>query len=357
MTVLVTGGSGFVGAAVIRRLLARGFDVASIAAPSDDRLFDRAALSPRCRRITADLCDGPLVEALVEEVAPDAILHCAADGPGDHVDAGPAAFLHTNVTGTFQILEAARIWCEGRRRSFRFVHVLAEDTPGGRAWAPALAGVSTVRPARSGAAGQCASSHMVSTWGEAYGLPVVTTACAATYGPRQCPEKLIPLMTINAIERRVLPVFGAGTQMRDWVHVDDHAAAVERALVHGTPGARYTIGGGDRRRTLDVVRAICAEIDRRLPQRVPRDHLIRHVPDRVCPSDRDNPAPVGTADLGWQPSVPFDQGLADTIGWYIRNRPWWEAMREARYGGRRLGVLPGASAPTGRKIPVSEAVS
>lgn len=360
MTVLITGGCGFIGSAIIRRLIASGADVVNLdklTYAATPEALDGLAETGRYRLVQGDIADAALVEALFEATTPDAVIHCAAESHVDRSIDGPAAFMHTNVTGTFQMLEAARTWWEGRTGQFRFLHISTDEVFGSlKPRDAAFTERHRYQPNSPYSASKAASDHLVRAWGETYGLPVLTTHCSNNYGPWQFPEKLIPLMTINALERRVLPVYGAGTQVRDWIHVEDHARAVEAVLASGKPGETYNIGGNSERRNMDVVRAICAEVDRKAPQGAPRDKWIRHVEDRLGHDQRYAiDCSKIQADLGWQPEVSFEEGLAGTIDWYIDNRRWWEQIRERRYAGQRLGVLPGAANRVGR--PASDAVA
>jgi len=342
MKILVTGGCGFIGSAIVRRLLAEGETVVNVDkltyAATEETLADHAD-DPGYRFLKGDICDPILMADLFEEIAPDAVIHCAAESHVDRSIDGPAAFLHTNVTGTFTLLEAARTWWQGRRGPFRFHHISTDEVfgslgPRDRAFTES----SRYVPNSPYSASKAASDHLVRAWGETYGLPVLTTHCSNNYGPWQFPEKLIPLMILNALDGRTLPVYGAGTNLRDWIHVDDHADAVLTVLRRGAPGETYNIGGQTELQNIDVVRAICAELDRRQPAAAPHAALIRHVADRAG-HDQRYAVDIGKigADLGWAPTIGFAEGLAATVDWYIRNQPWWDAIRARRYGGERLG--------------------
>ncbi|MCL5778967.1 dTDP-glucose 4,6-dehydratase [Limibaculum sp. FT325] len=345
MRILVTGGAGFIGSAFIRRLIREtdadivNLDKLTYAATPD--ALGEAAESPRYRFVRGDICDRPLVDALIEETTPDAVVHLAAESHVDRSIDGPAAFLETNVHGTFTLLEAVRRWRAGRRNEFRFHHVSTDEVYGSLGPdEPAFTEDSPYRPNSPYAASKAASDHLVRSWGETYGLPVIVTNTSNNYGPWQFPEKLIPVMVIAARLGHPMLVYGAGENVRDWLHVSDHAAALWRVLTRGTPGRSYNIGGNSERRNIDLVRHIAAIMDRLNPGGAPHDRLITFVADR--PGHDKRYAINGDRiyrELGWRPELTFEEGLDSTIAWYLEHETWWRAIRERRYGGERLGVL------------------
>jgi dTDP-glucose 4,6-dehydratase len=345
MRILVTGGAGFIGSALIRRLIRRtdaevvNLDKLTYAATPE--ALEEAADDPRYRLVQGDICDGALVEALLEETAPDAVVHLAAESHVDRSIDGPAAFLQTNVNGTFTLLEAARRWRAGRKGEFRFHHVSTDEVFGSLGPEdPAFTEETPYRPNSPYAASKAASDHLVRAWGETYGLPVVLTNCSNNYGPWQFPEKLIPVMVIAAAEGRPMPVYGRGDNVRDWLHVEDHAAALHLVLERGTIGQSYNVGGNAERRNIDLVRRIAAAMDRLRPGGAPHERLIAFVADRPG-HDRRYAIENGhiRRELGWAPERTLEEGLDATVAWYLEHEEWWRSIREARYGGERLGVL------------------
>ena len=345
MRVLVTGGAGFIGSALIRRLVrqwaAEVVNLDKLTYAATPEALEDAAEDARYRFVQADICDAPTVEALIEDTAPDAVVHLAAESHVDRSIDGPAAFLETNVHGTFTLLEAVRRWRAGRRGDFRFHHVSTDEVYGSLApHAPAFTEDSPYRPNSPYAASKAASDHLVRSWGETYGLPVIITNCSNNYGPWQFPEKLIPVMVIAACDLRDMPVYGAGENVRDWLHVEDHAEALCRVLEDGRPGRTYNIGGNAEQRNIDLVRRIAGIMDRLRPAGAPHERLIRFVADR--PGHDRRYAIDGSRirrELGWEPRYSLEEGLENTIGWYVEHEPWWREVRERRYGGERLGLL------------------
>ena len=345
MRILVTGGAGFIGSALIRRLIRRtdaeiiNLDKLTYAATPE--ALEETAQDRRYRLVEGDICDRGLIEALLEDTAPDAIMHLAAESHVDRSIDGPAAFIETNVTGTFTLLDAVRRWRSGRRGDFRFHHVSTDEVFGSLSPdGPAFSEETPYRPNSPYAASKAASDHLVRAWGETYGLPVVITNCSNNYGPWQFPEKLIPVMVIAAAEGRQMPVYGRGENVRDWLHVEDHAAALQLVLERGAAGRSYNIGGSAERRNIDLVRRIAAAMDRLRPAGAPHERLIAFVADR--PGHDKRYAIDGDRirrELGWSPERSFEEGLEDTVDWYLDHEGWWQGIRQARYGGERLGVL------------------
>jgi dTDP-glucose 4,6-dehydratase len=349
MRVLLTGGCGFIGSAVVRHLLRHaGHTIVNVDkltyAASEDALED-ARHDPRHLLVRADIGDATAMRHVFTTHRPDAVMHLAAESHVDRSIDGPAAFVQTNVVGTFVLLDAARRYHASldseRRDAFRFHHVSTDEVFGALAADdPPFTETTSYDPRSPYAASKAASDHLARAWHHTYGLPVIVSNTCNNYGPWQFPEKLIPLVTLNALEGKELPVYGDGSNQRDWLFVEDHAAALVRVLEQGQPGTTYAIGGRQPRSNLDVVRLICAHLDERLPDPAgPRERLIRFVADRPGHDFRYEIDPSRTeAALGWTAPHSFEAGLARTIDWYLANRAWWEGVRAARYAGHRLGT-------------------
>ncbi|WP_031550125.1 dTDP-glucose 4,6-dehydratase [Parvularcula oceani] len=352
MRYLITGGAGFIGSAVVRRLIERtdhevlnldaltyAGNLESVAPVADD---------PRYRFVKADITDARAVNEIVSEFKPDRLLHFAAESHVDRSIDGPAAFVSTNVVGTSVLLEAARShWQglpDGRKDGFRFQHISTDEVFGSLGEEGLFREDSPYQPNSPYSASKAGSDHLVRAWGETYGLPVVTTNCSNNYGEYQFPEKLIPLMIINCLEGKPLPVYGQGTNVRDWLWVDDHARALVTVSEEAGPGSTYNVGGRAERRNIDVVRAICEAVDASGAGAAKRsEDLITYVTDRP---GHDARYAVDCSkierELGWTPSVAFEEGLEKTVRWYLDNRDWWEAIRSGAYRGERLGTLGAA---------------
>ena len=348
MKVLVTGGAGFIGSAVVRHMIRDlGLSVVNVDkltyAATPEALED-AADSPAYAFVRADIADAAAMADVFAAHDPDAVMHLAAESHVDRSIDGPADFIRTNLLGTFTLLEAARAhWTRlpgARKARFRFHHVSTDEVYGTLTDTdPAFSETTPYAPNSPYSASKAGSDHLVRAWGETYGLPVVTTNCSNNYGLWQFPEKLIPVMAIAAIEGRPLPVYGRGENVRDWLHVEDHARALARVLETGRLGETYNIGGNAEKRNIDVVRAICAFMDEARPADAPHDRLIEFVTDRP---GHDLRYAIDAAkidrELGWRPAESFESGLAKTLQWYLDNADWWQAIRAGRYDGRRLGT-------------------
>jgi dTDP-glucose 4,6-dehydratase len=349
MKLLLTGGCGFIGSAVVRHLMrATGHAVINVDkltyAASEDAL-EEARSHDRHVLVRADICNAAAMRQVFATHLPDAVMHLAAESHVDRSIDGPAAFIDTNIVGTFTLLEEARRYHAGltgvQREAFRFHHVSTDEVFGALGPDDQPFDETTRYDPRSPyAASKAAADHLVRAWFHTYLLPTIVSNTSNNYGPWQFPEKLIPLVLLNAIEGKRLPVYGDGSNRRDWIFVEDHAAALLRVLEHGEPGATYAIGARQPRSNLEVVRAICAELDRRLPDPAgPRERLIHFVTDRPGHDFRYEIDPSrAEAALTWRAPHDFEAGLARTVDWYLDHRDWWQAVRARRYGGERLGT-------------------
>jgi len=349
MRILITGGCGFIGAAVIRHLLRQtdhavvNVDKLTYAASQD--ALEAARTDPRHTLVVADIADAEAMRQVFATHRPEAVMHLAAESHVDRSIDGSAPFIATNIVGTWTLLEAARAHWSGlpepERQRFRFHHVSTDEVFGALGPGDAPFTEDTRYDPRSPySASKAASDHLVRAWQHTYGLPAFVTNTTNNYGPWQFPEKLIPLVALNALEGKPLPVYGDGSNVRDWLHVEDHAAALVRALEIGEPGATYAIGARQQRTNLQVVTAICATLDELVPDPAgPRKRLIRFVTDRPGHDFRYAIDPArAEAVLDWRPRFDFETGLRHTLRWYLDHRPWWQAIREKRYAGHRLGT-------------------
>ncbi|TDL81138.1 dTDP-glucose 4,6-dehydratase [Palleronia sediminis] len=344
MKLLVTGGAGFIGSAVVRLAVARGHSVVNLDAltyAACEANLASVAGAPGYVFERADIRDAAALGAIFRRHRPDAVLHLAAETHVDRSIDGPAAFIDTNVRGTGFLLEAARRWWEetGRPGTFRFVHVSTDEVFGTLGAEGRFDETTPYAPNSPYAASKAGADHLVRAWAETYGLPVLLTNCSNNYGPFQFPEKLIPVAILRAIAGQPIPVYGRGENVRDWLFVEDHAEALLRVLERGAVGRSYAIGGEAEARNIDIVRRICAILDRRRPEGAPHDRLIAFVPDRPGHDLRYAIDPSRIRDeLGWRPSVTLDEGLARTVEWYLANAPWWRALLDRDGVGERLGL-------------------
>jgi dTDP-glucose 4,6-dehydratase len=351
MTILLTGGLGFIGSAVLRRLIrTTGHVVANVdkeTYAASHAAAEEAFADPRHVHIKADICDAEAVRAAFARFRPQVVMHLAAESHVDRSIDGPAEFIRTNVVGTQVLLEAARAYWQAlppaEKAAFRFHHVSTDEVFGSLESAADAPFTETTPydPRSPYSASKAASDHLVRAWHHTYGLPAFVTNTTNNYGPWQFPEKLIPLVALNALEGRDLPVYGDGSNIRDWIHVEDHAEALcLAALGAGQPGATYCIGPRQERSNLDVVKAICAVLDRLRPDPAGRrERLIRFVPDRPGHDFRYAMDPSrAEAALGWRARHGFEAGLEATLRWYLDNEAWWGPIRARRYGGERLGT-------------------
>jgi len=347
-TVLVTGGAGFIGSAVVRLLVGAGKRVVTL-----DKLtyagnlasLSSVADAANYRFVEGDIADRDLVGQLLREEEVDGVMHLAAESHVDRSIDGPEIFVTTNVLGTVRLLAAVTDYWQGlpadRKAAFRFHHISTDEVFGDLPFDDSVFTETTpYAPSSPYSASKAASDHFVRAWHETYGLPVVLSNCSNNYGPFHFPEKLIPLTILNAIDRKALPVYGRGENVRDWLHVEDHARALDLVLTRGAVGESYNIGGREERTNLQVVEAICDLVDERLGTdgQPPRRSLITFVTDRPGHDRRYAIDPdKAERELGWRADNDFAGGLARTIDWYLANRWWWEPIRSGRYAGERLG--------------------
>jgi dTDP-glucose 4,6-dehydratase len=349
MKLLLTGGCGFIGSAVVRHLLRQSdhvvINVDKMTYAASEDALEEGRQHNRHVLIRADITDAPAMREVFATHRPDAVMHLAAESHVDRSIDGPAPFIETNVVGTFTLLEQARQYFAtlgaAGRAAFRFHHISTDEVFGALGPDDNPFDETTPYDPRSPySASKAASDHLVRAWFHTYGLPTIVSNTANNYGPWQFPEKLIPLVTLNALEGKPLPVYGDGSNRRDWIFVEDHAAALVRVLEYGQAGATYAIGARQPRSNLDVVRAICAHLDRRVPDaQGARERLIHFVTDRPGHDFRYEIDPTRTESaLAWVAPHDFETGLARTIDWYLAHREWWQALRAKRYAGQRLGT-------------------
>ncbi|PVE21378.1 dTDP-glucose 4,6-dehydratase [Microvirga sp. KLBC 81] len=346
---LVTGGAGFIGSAVARLLIRDTLhqvlvlDKLTYAGNLDS--LEPIANNPRYGFVQADIADAERVREVIDEFQPDVIMHLAAESHVDRSIDSPGKFVQTNVVGTYTLLQAAlgywrRLSAE-RQAAFRFHHISTDEVFGTLGGDGFFHEEYPYQPSSPYSASKAASDHFVRAWYHTYGLPTLVTNCSNNYGPYHFPEKLIPLIILNALEGKPLPVYGKGENVRDWLFVDDHARALIRVIENGRPGETYAIGGHNERRNIDVVRAICALIDELAPDQAigPRENLITYVTDRPGHDLRYAiDASKIERELGWRPAETFESGLRKTVEWYLANRHWWERVRTGVYQGERLGI-------------------
>jgi dTDP-glucose 4,6-dehydratase len=340
---LVTGGAGFIGSAAVRLLIDLGHQVVNVDALTYAACLESLASvekHPLYSFEHADICDSQRMAALFEQFKPDAVLHLAAESHVDRSIDDSSAAIQTNIVGTHNLLSVAlRYWRTlANPAAFRFVHISTDEVFGSLGDTGFFTETTAYQPNSPYSASKAASDHLVRAWHHTYGLPTIITNCSNNYGPCQFPEKLIPLMILNGIERKPLPVYGKGANIRDWLYVEDHVRALVCVLERGRPGETYNIGGNSERRNIDVVKTLCKLLDERLGGE-PRESLIKYVADRP---GHDLRYAIDSSriqrELGWKPQESFETGLARTVDWYLANRSWWEAVRARGYQGQRLGL-------------------
>jgi dTDP-glucose 4,6-dehydratase len=344
MKLLVTGGAGFIGSAVVRLAVGRGHEVVNLDAMTYAANAANVASVSGSNLYTfehADIRDRAALDRIFVTHRPDAVMHLAAESHVDRSIDGPADFIETNVTGTFNMLEAARAhWlAQGRPATFRFHHISTDEVFGTLGATGQFTEMTPYAPNSPYSASKAASDHLVRAWHETYGLPVVMTNCSNNYGPFHFPEKLIPVVILNALHGRPIPVYGKGENVRDWLYVEDHADALLMVLEKGVVARSYNVGGENEARNIDLVQMICALLDEMHPKGAPHARLISFVTDRPGHDARYAIDPSRIRDeLGWRPSVTLEQGLRKTVCWYLDNADWWQPLMDRTGVGTRLGV-------------------
>lgn len=347
MKIVVTGGAGFIGSALTLDLHQSGADVVVV-----DKLTYAAnpaslaplACGPRFELVHQDICNTVAMAELFARVRPDFVYHLAAESHVDRSITGSRVFLETNIMGTHSLLEAARGYWDGLpsalKNNFRFLHVSTDEVYGSLGTTGLFTEKTPYDPSSPYSSSKAASDHLVKAWYRTYGLPVVVSNCSNNYGPRHFPEKLIPLTVINSLEMKSLPVYGDGSNIRDWLYVEDHVRALQVICENGRLGETYNVGGHNERTNLQVVNAICDLVDEFEPSNRQRRELITFVADRPGHDHRYAiDASKLEAELGWRAKETFETGLRKTVEWYLANRSWWEPLRQTVYAGQRLGML------------------
>lgn len=353
--ILVTGGAGFIGSSVVRFLLMNTnnivINVDKLTYAGNLESLQSVSSSERYFFEKIDICDAASLDVLFEKYHPDAVMHLAAESHVDRSIDGPAAFIETNIVGTYTLLEAARRYWNGlsdsAKASFRFHHISTDEVYGDlphpdecEGELPLFSEKSAYSPSSPYSASKASSDHLVRAWHRTYGLPTIVSNCSNNYGPYHFPEKLIPLVILNAIEGKPLPVYGKGEQIRDWLYVEDHARALYKVVTEGKIGETYNIGGHNEQRNIEVVEAICHILDELRPKAVGsyREQII-YVADRPGHDRRYAIDATKIAnELGWKPQETFSSGLRKTVTWYLENEHWWRRVRNGQYQGGRLGL-------------------
>ena len=346
MKLLITGGAGFIGSAVVRQAIREGHSVVNLDALTYAACLENVtgvSNSPNYAFEQADIRDRAALDRIFATHQPDAVMHLAAESHVDRSIDGPADFIETNINGTFNMLEAARTYwvARGKPEGFRFHHISTDEVFGSLPADPAVKFTEETPydPRSPYSSSKAASDHLVRAWHETYGLPVVLTNCSNNYGPFHFPEKLIPVVILNALAGKPLPIYGKGDNIRDWLYVEDHADALLTVVLKGEIGRSYNIGGENERTNLELVRTLCAILDEKRPAAKPYAEQITFVTDRPGHDARYaiDPSRI-SAELGWRPSVTVEEGLARTVQWYLDNEAWWRPLLERAGVGTRLGT-------------------
>ncbi len=353
-TILITGGAGFIGSEVVRQYISETdvtvVNVDKLTYAGNLESLQSVADIDRYRFEQVDICNATDVKRLFDQYRPDAIMHLAAESHVDRSIDGPAEFIHTNITGTYTLLEAARnYWnslADDAKQTFRFHHISTDEVYGSLGEEGMFTEETSYAPNSPYSASKASSDHLVRAWHHTYGLPVVTTNCSNNYGHYQFPEKLIPLVILNALDGKPLPIYGKGEQVRDWLHVADHARALRLVLDKGVPGEVYNIGGHNEKQNIEVVKTICTILDELTPNHPAGishyEELITYVTDRPG-HDQRYAIDAGKIEreLGWTPDETFDSGIRKTVEWYLANRTWCDHVKDGSYQGERLGIMGG----------------
>lgn len=350
-TILVTGGAGFIGSAVVRHIIENTQDsvvnVDKLTYAGNLESLESVENNPRYAFEQVDICDSKALMRVFEHHQPDAVMHLAAESHVDRSIDGPAAFIETNIVGTYTLLEAARAYWntlnDERKAAFRFHHISTDEVYGDLEGTDDLFTETTpYAPSSPYSASKASSDHLVRSWLRTYGLPTIVTNCSNNYGPFHFPEKLIPLMILNALDGKPLPVYGNGQQIRDWLFVEDHARALYKVVTEGEVGETYNIGGHNEKANIDVVRTICSLLEELVPNKpegvAKYEDLITYVKDRPGHDVRYaiDAAKIGR-ELGWKPQETFESGIRKTVEWYLNNKKWWSRVLDGSYNRERLG--------------------
>lgn len=344
MKILVTGGAGFIGSAVVRLAVGQGHQVVNLDALTYAACLENVASvadNPAYAFEHADIRDRAALDRVFDSHKPDAVMHLAAESHVDRSIDGPGTFIDTNVMGTFHLLEAARAYwtAQGKPADFRFHHISTDEVFGSLGAEGQFHEDTPYDPRSPYSASKASSDHLVRAWAETYGLPVVMTNCSNNYGPFHFPEKLVPVVILNALAGKPIPIYGAGENIRDWLYVEDHADALLQVLTRGQLGRSYNIGGENELTNLELVKMLCAILDQKRPADRPYSELITYVTDRPGHDARYaiDPTRIST-ELGWRPSVTVEQGMEKTVQWYLDNEDWWRALQDRDGVGKRLGA-------------------